>query len=69
MAVRKMAAVPFIIKPSHVMRIIRCSKSTAGRKLCKIRDALGKPEEGLITLKEYCNYEALDINDVISLFL
>ena len=39
-----------------VQELLKCSESTASRRICLIRSALNKPHPKVITISEFKNY-------------
>lgn len=58
-----------IIYSGDVMQITNCARRTANDKLCLIRIAKGKPPGSWVTVKEFCEYEGLDPDDIYPFLL
>ena len=52
------------VKPmsaKEVMRLLNCSKTTAYRKLTKLKNEKGKKRYAIISLNEFCEFYGIDI--------
>ena len=56
-----------VIYPVQVKILLGCSHTTASKKLQQVRDVLGKKPESFITIKEFCDYWEIPLNDVLEL--
>ncbi|MGV8947044.1 MAG: hypothetical protein ACOH1N_11485 [Lutibacter sp.] len=54
-----------IIYPSDIMLLTGKSESYARKEIQKLRLALKKEKHQKVTIKEYCEYYGLDLNDVL----
>lgn len=52
---------------ADIRLISACSDTTASRKLKECRDALGKPDHQVVTIKEYCTYFGYDYTEVLKM--
>lgn len=53
-----------VIYSRDIMKITNCCLTSANKRMRQIRDALDKEPGAWITVKEYCDYEGFDINDI-----
>lgn len=52
---------------ADIRTISGCSDATASRKMKECKEALGKKEWQVLTIKEYCYYFGYEFTDVIKL--
>lgn len=56
-----------VIYPSDIMALTNKSNSYARKEIQRIKKALNKLEHQKVTIKEYCEYYASDLNEVTTL--
>lgn len=56
-----------VIYPSDIMALTNKSNSYARKEIQRIKKALNKQNHHMLTIKEYCEYYAFDINEVTAL--
>ncbi len=56
-----------VIYPSDIMLITSKSESYARKTIQIIKKRLNKAKHQLVTIKEYCHYSALDVDEVIAI--
>ena len=56
-----------VIYPSDIMALTDKSYSYARKEIQRIKKALNKQNHHKLTIKEYCEYYAFDINEVNTL--
>ena len=56
-----------VIYPRDIMRLTNKSESYARKEIQRIKKALNKLSYQKVTIKEYCEYYAFDINEVTTL--
>lgn len=56
-----------VIYPSDIMALTNKSNSYARKEIQRIKKALNKLDHQRLTIKEYCEYYAFDINEVTAL--
>lgn len=59
--------VRIVIYPKDIVRLTNKSESYARKELQRIKKALNKQSHHKITIKEYCEYYAFDIDEVTNL--
>jgi hypothetical protein len=55
-----------VIYPSDIMALTNKSNSYARKEIQRIKKALNKQNHHMLTIKEYCEYYAFDIQEVIA---
>jgi hypothetical protein len=56
---------PLILRNKDICIIFDCSPATSSRKMQTIKDALSKKPHQIITIREFCEYFDLQVNEVI----
>jgi len=60
--------VPIFIRTKDVQQILCCGSTTAQKRLSTLKAILQKQTHQRVTLKEFCDYEGVAIQDVIKQF-
>lgn len=64
-----MKTCPLFVNAKMVIAIAHVGPATARRRLSKVRKTYRIHPYGEVTLRQYCTYYSLDINDVIDQLL
>jgi hypothetical protein len=54
----------YLIRVSDIIKIEKCSTSTASRKLQQVRFCLGRSKKKPVSLKEYCEYFEFNYREI-----
>jgi hypothetical protein len=60
-----MTIMRIVIIRKDIERLKGCSRITALRLIKAIKDSMGKSDKQSISIREFCEYEGLDYNEVI----